>query len=462
MARVRAVEETDGESRIWDGGTRRTATEVASRSSGRNTLAFLAARSQELTQKTQAPLESTLSMPVIPGWLSTGGLIGAFGAGWALSAVGQEREINLLALPLMGILLWNAVVVVLCLVALLRPKSAHRTGERVEQVFRRLSVWKSPSAQDAIARLPREAPSRFMELASQLWRARLASRFRSWLHLGAALIAIGSAAGMFARGWSRDYRAVWESTLLETNGATKFLGTLFTPAAKVTGIPVPLQKLPGMQRVEGKEAQQPDSARDWICLYGATLGLLVVAPRLLLLLLEMIHARSLARRTLQGAEWQSYARRLLSMVEGDGAAALVLTHGLVADATAQDRWRQWAHAHWRDLGAMNVLQIPVAGESEFIAGWQPGTTRVMLVFNMSNVPEAEVQRSVAEGIASKLLAERPASFPLLLALDGGELRRRWSGFADSEKRLEGREASWREMMKGVPAEWVVTREGGSR
>ena len=455
VARVRAVEDTDAEARIWDGGARRTATEEAKRAAGSNIVAFLQRRAAALLGRTREPVETVLGMPVIPGWLVSSGLIAAFGAGWALSAVGQEREINLLALPLMGILAWNAIVVVWSLVALLRPLRGSESGRRVEQFFRRISAWKTPSAQDAVARLPKNAPARFAELASPSWRARLASRFRAWLHLGAALIAIGSTAGMFARGWSRDYQAVWESTLLEANGASRFLGALFSPASRVTGIHVPLEKIPGMQRVEGKKALEPDSARDWICLYGATLGLLVVVPRCLLLLLELGHARGISRRALQTADWQAHARRVLSLVEGAGAPAQVLTHGLHPDAAAQDRWRQWAHHHWRDVGHVDFQVVPVAGETEYLETWRPSAPRVMLVFNMANVPETEIQRELAEGSVARLHAGI-SSAPLLVALDDGELRHRWSGFADGETRLADRLASWREAMHGLPIEWLQT------
>ncbi|RBP47251.1 uncharacterized protein DUF2868 [Roseimicrobium gellanilyticum] len=462
VARARAVEETDAEARIWDGGARRAATEEAKRVAGSNVLAFLIRRSAALIGRTKEPVESVLGVPAIPGWLVSTGWIAAFGIGWVLSAVGQEREINLLALPLMGILAWNAVVVVLSLVALLRPSNESARGERVEQFFRRISAWKSPSTQDAVARLPQKAPAKFQELTSGTWRARLASRFRAWLHLGAALIAIGSIAGMFARGWSRDYHAVWESTLLESNGASRFLGGLFAPASKVTGIPVPLEKIPGMQRVDGKDALAPVSARDWICLYGATLGLLVVLPRFLLLLMELAHARKISRRALQGAEWQAYARRVLSLVEGAGAPAHVLTHGLPTDAASQDRWRQWAHQHWRDVGHVDFQSVPVAEETEYLESWQPAAPRVLLVFNMSNVPESEIQRELAEGIAAKLHASL-SSAPLVVALEDRELRQRWAGFADGEKRLAERLASWRETLNGLPVEWLKMEAGmGSR
>jgi hypothetical protein len=153
---------------------------------------------------------------------------------------------------------------------------------------------------------------------------------------------------------------------------------------------------------------------------------------------------------------------VLSLVEGAGAPAQVLTHGLQADAAAQDRWRQWAQLHWQDVGPVDFQSVPVAGETEYLEIWQPTAPRVLLVFNMSNVPEAEIQRELAEGVSKKLHANL-SSAPLVLALEDRELRQRWSGFADGEKRLADRLAAWKETMDGLPVEWLQTEAGvGSR
>lgn len=455
VARVRAVEETDAQGRVWDAATRRTATEHAARGSARQGAgSFLARRAARLVQDTNEPLAEKLRLPVVPGWLATSGLLVAFAVGWTLSAVGQEREINLLALPLVGILAWNAVVILLSLLAWLKPGTSRGLGGTVESFLRRMAVWRTRDEGTVGGKIPADAPARFASLSTEAWRSRLGARFRAWLHLGAALIALGSTAGMLARGWSRDYRAVWESTLLDASGASRFLGALFAPASQVTGLPIALEKIPGMQRVGGGEASDRDSARNWIYLYSATLGLLVVAPRLLLMLLELMQARRSASLAMQSADWQSHARKLMALVEGAGAPAQILTHGLAVDDLSQERWRQWVTTVWRDVGRAEFVSVPVAGETEFLAAWEPSAPRVALVFNMANVPEAEVQLEVAQGIARKLQARSMGGIPLVLALDDTDLRRRWSGFAEGENRLAERLAVWREVLKDVPAEWV--------
>jgi hypothetical protein len=284
---------------------------------------------------------------------------------------------------------------------------------------------------------------------------RLTYRFRAWLHIGAALLALGSIGGMYAHGWSKEYRAVWESTLLDESGAERFFGALFRPASVVTGQKIPLSEVRAMRRHAGAPAERPDDALPWIHLYAATLGLFVLVPRALLTLLELSRARAVAGKALGSGDWQTYAQRLRSMVGGAGAPALVLTHALAHDRVAQDRWRHWAYLHWRDVGQLGFEQVPVGRETEFVNAWAPQATRVMVVFNMAATPEQEVQRTLVQALVKKLQGAGGAGggTPLLLALDDVDLRKRWGGFGDLPARLAERASAWSEAMDGTGAAW---------
>lgn len=450
-ARVRAVEETDAEGRVWDEELRRTVTrEAGQRAPGLND--FLHRRATTLAGKGRyASLSPSLRLPVVPSWLSAAGWVVAFMVGWWLAVLGQESEINLLALPLMGILVWNVVVVVLGLLPGSRKAEPHEEGDWREALLERIVRRSVPAP--AAGSLATEAGSRFRELTRSSLLERFGFRFRTWLHIGAALLALGSISGMYARGWSKEYRAVWESTLLDDAGATKFFRALLSPASALIGQPIPLEQLPDMRRHANGAAKAPGDALPWIHLYAATLGLIVIVPRVLLTLLELSRARAVPFRALQGRDWQSYAQRLRSLVEGAGAPALVLTHGLAHDTASQDRWRHWAYLHWRDMGHLEFDSVPVGGETEFVNSWLPAAPRVMLVFNMAATPETEVQRALVESVVKKLKGDKQVCSPLLLALDDADLRKRWSGFADLSARLAERSAVWNEAMNGTGAVW---------
>lgn len=448
--RVRAVEETDAEGTVWDEELRRNLTRDAGQ--GTTTMqAFLDRRATSLASRGRyhalAPLLRWRSMP---SWLVLAGWVAAFLIGWALAALGQESEINLLALPLIGILLWNAVVVVLSLWPTRQDKPPQEDDWR-ENLLRRFAPSRPGTV--PVDQLAASSIERFDELVREPGLRRFAFRFRAWLHLGAALLALGSISGMYTRGWSKEYRAVWESTLLDEPAATRFFGALFSPASAVIGRPIPLDELPGMRRRANAPAEKPGDALPWIHLYAATLGLFVLIPRVLLSLWDRSRADAIPARTLQEGGWLSYAQRLRSLVEGAGAPAVVLTHGLTVDAAARDRWHHWAYLHWRDVGPLAFDTVPLGAEGEFVNAWLPATSRVMLVFNMAATPEAEVQRALVESLLKKLKTDKAVPTPLLLALDDADLRKRWAGFGDLPARLAERAAAWSEAMNGTGVLW---------
>ena len=294
---------------------------------------------------------------------------------------------------------------------------------------------------------------RFRALLWPVLLRRTSFRLRAWLHLGAALLAFGSIAGMYARGWSTEYRAVWESTILGERGASVFFQALFAPASKVTGVSIPLDELPQMRRGAGTPAAHPGTALPWIHLYAATLGLLVIAPRLLFAWLEHARAGRIPAMEIRGGDWRDYFAGLRASAEGDGATVEILAYALSVDDAARDRWRRMARMRWRDVDGVECHGIVPGHETDFVRSWSPAAPRVMMVFNLAVTPEHEVHRVLVEEIAAKLRQTRPGS-PVLLALDDTELRRRWSGFADAAAKLEGRASAWRETMRGVAADWT--------
>jgi hypothetical protein len=442
-ARVRALEEADTSHALWDTETRRSATSEAQATAGKTTSAFLPGRADKLLSQIKKPeLPEALSLAALPSWSGLL-LIIAFIVGWGLSALGQEREINLLALPLLGILLWNLIVMTWSIFSSFsKPELPGVMGSFLQRQAR------SESAKDSLLIA---AKKNFRSLVASLQLTRLAHQLRLWFHLAAAILALGSVCGMYARGWSREYRAVWESTLLSEPAAQGFFTWLFLPASKVTGVAIPLDKLPEMRRHHETAAAQPGPALPWIHLYAATLGLMVIAPRLLLVGFEGSRLRRLTRQAWKSADWQAYQRRLLAQVDGQGAPVLILTHGLPVDAAAEDRWRLAAHSQWQDAGKVALQSVPVGAETEFAEAWQPASLRVMLIFNLANTPEAEVHRRLVELLLEKRSAT--ADFPLLLSLDESALQKRLAGFGDAEKRLSERRTSWQQMLHGLDIVW---------
>jgi hypothetical protein len=146
---------------------------------------------------------------------AVGGWIATMVAGYLMTDLGQEREFNLLALPLVGLLAWNAVVITLGLLCELLP--AHTLAGRGGWLAEFLAHGVSRGGQ---GKTQGESPAaaavrgRFVELAWPLAWRRLQAQTRTWLHIAAAMLALGGITALYVRGWSKEYRAVWESTLL--------------------------------------------------------------------------------------------------------------------------------------------------------------------------------------------------------------------------------------------------------
>lgn len=454
VCRVRAIEESDAESRVWDKATLREVTVETGKAAGGSPDRFLVHRAARLAARVKvASILPALEVRELPSWLGSAGWLVAFGLGWWLAVLGQEREINLLALPLIGILIWNATMVLFSVLTGFKKtpdsKAAMSLPGWLPGMIDNRTAVSNPTWENVCLK-------RFRELSQAAVACRFGRRFRAWLHLAAAILAFGSVSGMYARGWSKEYRAVWESTLLDEAGASRFLGTLFLPAAKVTGIAIPLTTLPEMHRRAGEPATNPGPALPWIHLYAATLGLFVLVPRFLLVMLELRRAARTVRQLTDEGDWHSYGERLLAGADGEGAAVEILTYGLSEEEALQDRWRLLARQQWRDMGAAVFHAVPVGGEAEFVKGWKPSATRVLLVFNLAGTPEVEVHRWLAEA-----LAQRRERTMMLLALDDTDLRKRWSAFADAEQRLKERDNSWRQMMRGLPIGFTEVNARGS-
>lgn len=401
-------------------------------------------------ERPQAP-PLMLRLPAVPGALAAGGWLGALLLGFALTQLGNERELNLLALPLVGLLLWNAVVMAASLFWEFLPARADSAREHAGWLH----------ALTRLGRARREAPdavvtkiqNAFHDLTGS-WGVRLLQRrVRAWLHVAAALVALGSVAALFARGWSREYRAVWESTLLDERGAASFFKTLFGPASFLTGTPVPLAELPAMRRGSGLTTQ-PADALPWLKLYAATLLLGVALPRLALAGLALLRERQDLCAAVASQGWAGQALRLLRRVEGGDRPVLLLAPGAVLDERVRQRWEDWLGQLYGGRTAFEMTVVAEGEQDDWAAAWEPRDGRVVVVFFLASTPEEEVQRDFLRQLRARLEAGHFEP-ELVVLLDAWGLAGRWS----PEKRA-GREQLWLETLQGEAERLLVADEKG--
>jgi len=461
ILRWRAIEEGDTEGLLLTEERRREATGQAcagltsdmiqsDRISDREE-AFLLRRTRKLEQEVFGWSGSLVRvmerLTVVQGrtlWMIAG-WIAALVLGYVVSGLGQEAEFNLLALPLVGVLAWNGLIMVAALV--LELKSEGRSPI-LEWLAQRLSP--SPADPSGEGEVPTgmSVDQRFSQLADAPAMERWQRRFRSWLHVGAAMLALGSAVGLYAHGWSKEYRAVWESTLLSDSQAQGFFGALFKPASSALHLPLPLDKLPEMHRTQGQVASSAP-ALPWIHLYAGTLVLLVIVPRLLLAALSVWRAHAVMLKRMRSMGWKTYLIRTLRSVEGGQEVITVLIHATDATPTHREVWTRGVRDRFGRMVETEMITVPLGDEDDFVAEWKPAHPRVFIIFNLATTPELEVQRRFALDVKQVLMTRQPEA-ELMVLLDATSIGNRWS-----PEKLAVREKLWTEMLQGSAQEIII-------
>ncbi len=163
-------------------------------------------------------------------------------------------------------------------------------------------------------------------------RSLAALRAETALHAGAAALALGLVAGLYARGLVLDYRAVWESTFLDVAAAHGVVTTVFGPAARLSAIALPDEAgFAALRDIHGGNVAGAPAA-PWIHLIALTLLGAVVIPRALLALACAALASGRSRCFAVPLD-APYFQRLLRLRKG--GPARVSVHPTAATPTPQ-------------------------------------------------------------------------------------------------------------------------------
>lgn len=378
-------------------------------------------------------------------------VLAAVVAGFLMAGLGPGREFNLMALPVLLVLVWNTAVVVLSLASWFRPGRQPGQGGPLA-----LHGWqtalgggRAKPAQTSPAAEPRPTAAvearvreQFDQRRDELLRPWRRARVSVWLHTAAAALALAGVAGLYHRGWSVEYRAVWESTLLGVDGARAFFGGLFRPAAVMFNLPLPLDQLAAMQTGPGRHAT-PAPALPWIHLYAATLVLFAVVPRGLLAAAEVVRARRALNRAVLPADTLEYLRDLAQDLNGQPQVLVVLPYGYDPAPAVRDHVRALLH-HARGGRVWIQYRGPVRyGDEEsciYFNGDDAAAT--VLLMNMASTPEDETHGWLVRGLRERRLMAG-AGGALLVLVDAGPFVSRLGDLPEFRRRLDERQQVWR-------------------
>ena len=433
-------------------------------------LAWLAERARlglaRCTQRWGGGLQQALAdAAAAPGgtlaWAVPGGafLLGAVG-----DVLGDGREINLLSLPLLGLLAWHGVVYALLVGrALWRRWPGRRQAGQPGVLQRALLAWLARGQAGLLAGAGAPpsphapgVPGSYLHWArvqagfTQDWlvvtRRLQIARLTALVHAAAACLALGLVASLYARGLVLDYRAGWDSTFLDADGVHPLLGLLLGPAAALSGLALPdATALAGLRLADGGG----EGAARWIHLWALTLGLTVVLPRLALAAIAWVGARRQARRLALPAG-ASDLQSLLQSASGAPQSVWLLPYSYQLDAARQ---AVLATLVARRLGPqMSLLarpSLPLGAEDALPAHLQDGLpdglpTQALLLFALTATPERESHGAVVAALMGHLAGR----CPLQVWVDESGWRQRLPGAAGTERAQQRRQA-WTRLLASV-------------
>jgi hypothetical protein len=360
-------------------------------------------------------------------------------AGALLDRIADPHRVDLLSAPLLFIIGWNLLVYLFLLVRALIP--ARKRGPAGQGLLRRLSVGK--------VAMPRKLPgvlatglTNFMAewavLSEPLTRARLART----VHLAAAAFALGAVLSLYARGLLTQYVAGWESTFLDATQVHALLSWLFAPVLLLFPY---LQgfTLADIESLRFGAGTSAAGGERWVHLYGATILLLVVLPRLILAIVAGWRARRLARRFPLELE-HPYFRRLADSIGAGTAAVLrVLPYSFTLDE-ARDRglWTVAAMALGAQARVLLRPTVPYGEEPKEALGDalsdEAGVTVTAALFSLAATPEKENHGAFLDYLV------RNSRRGVAVLLDESSLTERGAGQAGLDARVLERIALWRQ------------------
>lgn len=378
-------------------------------------------------------------------------LLAAFLLGLGLSVLDSRVRIEIVAFPLLGLVLWNLVVYAVLLVSALRRA---RGSSKVNGVVRE-ATWPVRWAWQRAATLVKRAAFYHRPLAAALrafsdawWPIAQPLLWRHGVrvfHAGAAVVALGLVAGFYIRGIGLEYRAGWESTFLGPGPVRSILNLMYGPASALTGIALPADEA-AVTALHWRGGAGGGPAAPWIHLMAATAVLLVVVPRLLLALAATVGLARAASRLDPPDALLPYARNVLGASDAalPAEAVFVVPYAYQPSVPAVEGARKLLEAAF-GAGTRVAFdsQLVYGDETAYAARISAAPADVHVVLcSLAATPEAENHGAVL-ALAREALRSAPPHARLLALVDEAPFVGVVGTDATLAGRVEQRRDTWR-------------------
>ena len=383
-------------------------------------------------------------------------LLAAFVTGLALSLLDSRVRIEILAFPLLGVVLWNLVVYAVLAVSSLRRRPAPSAAAPVLPGW---TLWPARWTWQRAAKLIKQSSFYHRPLSAALRRFSeewwpIAEPLLVWqgkrlFHFGSAAVALGLIAGFYLRGIALEYRAGWESTFLGPLQVRSLLELVYGPASVLTGIELPADNA-AVASLHWRNGQGGGPAAPWIHLMAATAILYVVAPRLLLALTATLRLSRASEALAAPESLLPYARRTL----GASAVALPaqtarLTAFAYQPASASEQGVQRVlHAAFGPDTRIEFAPAVAYGSEESFTAPSSGSASDLeiLLFSLAATPEVENHGAILRQARDRWPRAKAGSRWLIL-VDEAPFLARLGGDASLATRVEQRRSAWRDFVR---------------
>ncbi|MEJ6023326.1 DUF3482 domain-containing protein [Ramlibacter sp. PS4R-6] len=273
----------------------------------RHVLATLAVRHPRLAALQEAPAWRA--------WVEWAVPLAALVTGVATDAIGNPHRVDLISLPLLGIVAWNLAMYLLFLGAALVPRREGRTSWLAG-----IGRWTMGQAGTDPAA---QAAARFHIDWFRATRPLHAARIQRVLHLSAAAWALGVILSLLVRGLVVEYRVGWESTFLGPQQVHAVLSLLRLPALLV--FPFDTFSVTDVAQMRFSLRGGAAFGAPWVWMYVALLVTVVVVPRLLLATFAAWREERLSRAVAVDVQ-PAYAERVESLMNAASVRVGLLAH----------------------------------------------------------------------------------------------------------------------------------------
>ena len=369
-----------------------------------------------------------------PSWiyrvLPAGGLLTGFSADVLLSS----GRIDLIAFPVLSLLLWNLAIYVLTFLKRFRPR---REGRELHEFV----SWLARLCNKSFEKLHAGGSEALDDPRTRdLSHSILLSRIRASVHLSAVTTTVGLMIGMYLQGVAFEYRAGWSSTFLEADTLRIILVLILGPAAWMTGIEIP--NVEALRSLAWSAGTDGEIATNWIHLYAVTCILVIVLPRLMMTLWSLGTARR-RERELQAVS---------SNVEEHPTPNISPQH-FERICVIPFNYLDVSRCRRMFDGVIDDRQsVPYEKIDEYFDMFKPNEDSALYVaaFDLSATPEAEVHGRMIDR-----LKQAAGTCETKVCLDTNAYAERFAGYPE---RVEERKESWSDFLAPYGVTPVFTGE----